>query len=152
MKEMDMQSVLPLLTAPSQRIASKEEKGLEGHHQVRAVSCFFENGTNEALLIFHLRCSESLCSVFQCGIEWRNFLFAAAGKLRKFFQCVESVEKFDFHAPPLGRLISEMQNKSSFSSSPGSGGESAKSSLIASQTEPYAILLYPAAASCWEIS
>ena len=44
--EMDIQSVLPDLTAPSHIIASRFLYGDDGHHQVSAVSCFSENGLN----------------------------------------------------------------------------------------------------------
>ena len=44
--EIDIQRVLPLLTAPSQMIASQFLNGLRLHHQLSTVSCFLENSWN----------------------------------------------------------------------------------------------------------
>ena len=46
MNEMLIHSVFPLLTAPSQIIASQSLYGLFSHHHVSAQSCFFEKVLN----------------------------------------------------------------------------------------------------------
>lgn len=89
---------MPLLTEPSQIIASRSLYGEESVHQLSKTSCFFEKLLNESTVIF-LSPGGCPCRIFNSSVKrHRGFVALGGGKHFYSLKCFQSVKKLDFHS------------------------------------------------------